>query len=141
MWGKLGKILFIRNILPPYRVVFLMSKENGKTKRKARRSFLYGAFSKGALSQKTIKKKLFISLLIIFGLFRNITWSVISELEVKDLKRTISKRAKYIIAEDLPRNNVFGIGNRDLNENSIVFCREFPQKLTMCNKGCKWFGN
>ena len=107
----------------------LLLKKTGKLKEKPVVVASMGSFSKGALAQKALKKKLFISLLKIFGLFKNITWSVTSELEANDLKRVISKKAKYIIAEDLPRSNVPGIGNRDLNEKSIVFLsRICPKK-------------
>ncbi len=63
-----------------------------------------GSFSKGALSQKSLKKKVFITLCKLFGYFKNITWSVSSSYEEQDVKRVIGKRAKCVIAEDLPRS-------------------------------------
>ncbi len=65
-----------------------------------------GSFTPGALSQKTFKKQLFISLCKCLGWFKNITWSVTSTYEEADLKREIGRKAKCIIAEDLPRNVV-----------------------------------
>ena len=44
-----------------------------------------GVFSEGALSHKSFKKNIFINLCKTLGLFRNITWSVTSELEKKDV--------------------------------------------------------
>ena len=90
-----------------------------------------GSFSKGALSQKSFKKKIFINVFKLFGLFKNIVWSVTSELEANDLKDTIGNKEMYIVAEDLPRSVVPG-RNRDLKEKGklkVVFLsRICPQK-------------
>ncbi len=67
-----------------------------------------GSFTKGALSSKTLKKRVFIFLCKIFGLFKNITWSATSQMEVDDIKRVIGKNANCVIAEDLPRAIVLG---------------------------------
>ena len=67
-----------------------------------------GVFSREALSQKKLKKKIFITGCKAICLLKNITWSVTSELEAEDVKRVIGKGVKYIVAEDLPRNIVPG---------------------------------
>lgn len=74
-----------------------------------------GTFSEGALSQKLLKKRLFIGCCKALGLFRNIKWSVTSELELRDVKKNIGIDAECIIAEDMPRTNVPGRsrGDRD----------------------------
>lgn len=77
-----------------------------------------GVFSEGALAQKAIKKKLFIAACKAAGLFKNITWSVTSELEAEDLKRVIGKKAQYVIAEDFPRSVVPG-RNEDHNNGPL----------------------
>lgn len=90
-----------------------------------------GTFSQGALSHKLLKKKLFINGCKAFGLFRNMKWSVTSELEQADVKKNIGNAADCIIAEDLPRTNVPGISEREENENilKIAFLsRISPQK-------------
>ena len=88
-----------------------------------------GTFSKGALSQKSFKKKVFITVCKLLGLFKKISWSVTSDLEARDMQAVLGKKTKYIIAEDLPRSNVPGRGERDLNENTIVFLsRICPKK-------------
>ena len=88
-----------------------------------------GTFSQGALSHKTFKKKSFIFICKLFGLFKKITWSVTSDLEAKDMQAIIGKTAKFIIAEDLPRKSIPGPGERNLVEKSIVFLsRICPQK-------------
>lgn len=67
-----------------------------------------GVFSEGALSHKSFKKKSFINLCKMLGLFKGITWSVTSELEKQDVERCIGKNLECVIAEDLPRTSVPG---------------------------------
>ena len=67
-----------------------------------------GVFSPGALSQKSLKKKVFISFCKLAGLFRNIRWSVTSAMEEGELKRVIGASAVCTIAEDLPRTHIPG---------------------------------
>ncbi len=67
-----------------------------------------GTFSQGAIAQKSVKKKVFIGLLQVFGLLKNIRWSVTSPQEEADLKRHIHGTPDCVIAEDLPRVNVVG---------------------------------
>lgn len=62
-----------------------------------------GVFSQAALAQKLLKKKLFITACKVGGLFKNITWSVTSELEADDVKKAIGSDIRYVVAEDLPR--------------------------------------
>lgn len=75
-----------------------------------------GTFSMGALSQKSAKKKLFIGCCKALGLFKKIKWSVTSELELKDVKKSIGDDAVCMIAEDLPRMVVPG---RRVGDKSI----------------------
>lgn len=87
-----------------------------------------GVFSHGALSQKPFKKKIFIKLCKALGLFKQVTWSVTSELEAKDLQNAIGA-ARYIIAEDLPRNLIPGYAKKNNSTLKIVFLsRITPQK-------------
>lgn len=89
-----------------------------------------GVFSEGALSHKSFKKNIFINLCKTLGLFRNITWSVTSELEKKDVERCIGGNLECVIAEDLPRNSVPGIKKREERKiKKIIFLsRICPQK-------------
>ena len=62
-----------------------------------------GSFSAGAFRIKNKKKKIFIKICKILGLYDKIVWSVTSQLEEDDVKRIIGRTADCIIAEDLPR--------------------------------------
>ena len=87
-----------------------------------------GVFSKGALSHKSLKKKLFINGCKMIGLFKNVTWSVTSELEAKDVKREIGKSIKYVIAEDLPRTTIPGYQERKEPFSVVFLSRICPHK-------------
>ena len=79
-----------------------------------------GSFSEGAFRIKSHKKKVFIFISRSLGLFKKITWSVTSRLEEDDVKRVMGKKAKCIIAEDLPRS----VPNIEIKRNEkfkIVF--------------------
>lgn len=88
-----------------------------------------GTFSEGALSQKALKKRIFIGCCKAFG-FRNMKWSVTSELELGDVKRNIGKDAECMIAEDLPRSNVPGRRQREYREylDVVFLSRISPMK-------------
>lgn len=87
-----------------------------------------GVFSKGALSHKALKKKVFINGCKAFGLFKGITWSVTSEVEAEDVKREIGKNIRYIIAEDLPRTTIPGYTQRKEPFSVAFLSRICPQK-------------
>ncbi len=80
-----------------------------------------GVFSKEALAQKSLKKKLFITACKIVGLFKNITWSVTSEIEAEDVKKAIGPDIRYVVAEDLPRSLDPKAIERDYNLLRVVF--------------------
>lgn len=67
-----------------------------------------GVFSEGAFAQKALKKRIFIAVLKLAGMFNNITWSVTSDIEKREVQKNISRYAKCVIAEDLPRRAVPG---------------------------------
>ena len=62
-----------------------------------------GLFSKGAMSSKYIKKRLYLGLCKSAGWFRDIVFSVTSEAEKQDVYREIGTNAKCIVAKDLPK--------------------------------------
>lgn len=65
-----------------------------------------GLLTEGAIKQKSFKKKAYIFALKLLGLFDDILWSVTNEEEAEDVKKYLDKHAEYVIAEDLPRQNV-----------------------------------
>lgn len=86
-----------------------------------------GVFSKGALAQKAWKKKIFIAGCKTIGLFNDIIWSVTSELEANDIKSVIGN-IQYVVAEDLPRSNIPGIGKKNKQYSVAFLSRISPKK-------------
>lgn len=80
-----------------------------------------GVFAKEALGQKSLKKKLFITACKAAGLFKDITWTVTSELEAADVKKAIGSDIRYVIAEDLPRSITPKCAERSYAPLRIVF--------------------
>lgn len=90
-----------------------------------------GSFSDGAIKIKNIKKKLFLNLCKIFGLFSNIVWSVTSDLEQNDVKKYIGKKADCCIAEDLPRNLPEIQAKKPSNILRIIFLSRICEKKNL----------
>ena len=82
-----------------------------------------GSFSEGAIQIKSLKKRVYIRAGKVFGLFSNLSWSVTSELEKKDLQNIMNKKAKCFIAENLPRKicDEPRIRDKQTGELKIVF--------------------
>lgn len=94
-----------------------------------------GVFSKNALKNKHLKKRVFLSLFSLFGLFKKIIWSFTSTLEYEETKDAIGLKniKKHIIAEDLPRIVDFqkqkeNITNRGNSLRIIFLSRIVPKK-------------
>jgi len=62
-----------------------------------------GSFSPEAYAIKGFKKRLFVRMFKLFGMFKNVTWSVTSERENQELRAVLGDKIKTVIAEDLPR--------------------------------------
>ena len=91
-----------------------------------------GSFSKGALSLKSKKKTIFLNFMKEFGLFKNITWSVTSSVEEKELKAVIGNNARCIIAEDLPRvEKINHINKKEKNKLKVVFISRISRKKNL----------
>lgn len=81
-----------------------------------------GSFSKGALSLKSKKKRIFLTLMKTFGLFKKIIWSVTSKIEENELKCVLGNESQCIIAEDLPRNEkVEHVHKKEKNHLKLIF--------------------
>lgn len=90
-----------------------------------------GVFSKGALAQKALKKKLFITACKMTGLFKGITWSVTSELEANDVKKAIGNKINYVVAEDPPRSSVSGRLSAHHTPARVVFLSRISPKKNL----------
>ncbi len=63
-----------------------------------------GLFSPLEFKRKYIKKKVFVELFNLLGLFKGVYWSATSDIEIDNiLKQVKTERKQFFIAEDLPR--------------------------------------
>lgn len=113
-------MLYLTSFFETYGYNALLLKKKGKIHMPVAVASM-GVFSKEAMANKALKKKIFIKLCKMLGLFQNIVWSVTSELEANDAKRVIGKNIQYVVAEDIPRINVPGKSNKIHDEIKIVF--------------------
>ena len=65
-----------------------------------------GEFSKGAIALKAGKKKMFLSLALPLGLYRELIWKAVSEIEKEDILREIGKRGEILIAANMPPRKI-----------------------------------
>lgn len=92
-----------------------------------------GVFSEGAIQQKKIKKKMFITLGNIIGLFNNIMWSFTSELELKDFNLYMKSPKIYEIASDIPRKSNIEISHKIKEKGNlkIIFLSRICHKKNL----------
>lgn len=62
-----------------------------------------GMLQKGALSGKSLKKRVYLTTLKLFGLVKNITWHATNAEEENDIKKIFGKKSKVIIAANIPK--------------------------------------
>lgn len=91
-----------------------------------------GSFSPEAFKIKGFKKRVFICLMKLSGMFKDITWSVTSKREEAELKEVIGPGARCVIATDLPR---FGTTEHDHAKEkdalSLVFLSRISRKKNL----------
>lgn len=63
-----------------------------------------GQFSPGALGLKSKKKKLFISVSKIFGLYKNLLWHATADLEKEHIQRIFGNEINTVVANNLTAN-------------------------------------
>lgn len=127
---------FLRNIIKEFSVVYLcepyrdhsykvlLLNKLGKVKGKVILAPM-GCFSENAISQKSLKKKIFWRIFRLLRLDKNIFWSLTSSFEKNDLVNCLGEKTNYYIAEDLPRRYVDYLEIRDMDKRngrlSIIF--------------------
>ena len=89
-----------------------------------------GEFAKNAIKLKTIKKLIYINIVKIVGIYKNLCWQASSELEALDIKRELGDTAKNIhIAPDLNFMK-FQIQNKNINQKKNEFKAVFLSRIS-----------
>ncbi len=107
----------------------------------------HGMFGNHAFSVKSHKKKFFVLMAKIIGLYGNVYFHAANEAEANDVRKTIGNNANVIIAEEMPMNiTLDGWETRVKEANTlsmVSIARIAPEKNTLyalesllhCNKG------
>lgn len=91
-----------------------------------------GSFSPQAYAIKGAKKRLFIKLFKLLGMFKNVIWSVTSEREDKELRDVLGDKIKTIIAEDLPRKSLLEhVHVKENNNLKLIFLSRISPKKNL----------
>lgn len=82
-----------------------------------------GMLQPGAMSNKKLQKKLYLSVLKMMGLFKNCYWHATHSDEVGDVHREISKNANIRIAENIPKPpfHIFIPPNKEKGKLKLVY--------------------
>lgn len=79
-----------------------------------------GELSKGALSLKAIKKKIFIHFVKFLRLYKDVYWQASSEYEAAEIKIAFGSRAKIEIAMDVPAvKNIYPVERRKKKKSEL----------------------
>lgn len=91
-----------------------------------------GSFSKGALSHKQFKKKVFWTVFKLLGFYKNMMWSFTSEIEKNEANECIGKvcTCNYYIAEDLPRRYI------NLSDKKVTYKKPGELKIVFLSRIC-----
>lgn len=82
-----------------------------------------GMLQPGAMSNKKVQKKLYLSALKVLGLFKNCYWHATHTDEVEDIHREIGKHAKVRVAENIPKPpfSIFIPPNKEKGKLKLVY--------------------
>jgi glycosyltransferase involved in cell wall biosynthesis len=64
-----------------------------------------GEFSKGAIALKEKKKRLYIGIAKIVGLYKSIVWQASSEKEARDIRREFESEEQIVVTPNVPSNS------------------------------------
>lgn len=121
-WQKIIKktphdILYLNSFFDfNFTIKLLILRKMGKLPAKAVILAPRGEFSRGALSIKKWKKKLYIYLANMFGIYDNVIWQASSEYEANDIKNVTNQKGNVKIAPNLPEKVI--VQKEIIEENS-----------------------
>ena len=92
-----------------------------------------GMLGTGALNIKPFKKKVFLSISKCYGLFKNITWHVSSNLEKQEVLRTFRNPSKIVIAPNIPNRvtNFIQTVSKTEGEVKLFFISRISKKKNL----------
>ena len=96
-------VLYLNSVFDPaYTLLPLLARKLAGSQRKPVVVAPRGEFSPGSLGQKRWKKRPFLAVARIAGLYRNVLWHASTEDEVRLIRRQFGRAARIVTARDLP---------------------------------------
>ncbi|MBI1767934.1 MAG: glycosyltransferase [Bacteroidetes bacterium] len=119
-----GMFLFFYNTIP----LWLAKTRNKKVVIAPR-----GMLQEGALAIKPFKKKLFLSMLKLTDIFKNIIWHATDEQEAKDVRKIIGSQSTVRVAANIPRAiaNSNTVKEKAKGELRLVFLSLITEKKNL----------
>jgi len=119
-----GMFLPIYNWLP----LIIAKKQNRKIALAPR-----GMLQQGALAVKPLKKKIFLSLFKLPGLYKNISWHATDEQEQSDIKKLFGESADVKIALNIPKAplKLWTSRSKSMNELKMVYLSLITEKKNL----------
>jgi glycosyltransferase involved in cell wall biosynthesis len=92
-----------------------------------------GMLQEGALSQKPLKKNLFLSFFKTFGLYNNIVWHVTDKQEGDDVSKINFQNAEIILASNIPAQSVKNLtpSFKKLNSVKLIYLSLITEKKNL----------
>lgn len=92
-----------------------------------------GLFSPMEFKIKYKKKKLFTTVFNMTGMFKRISWSVTSEMEIDEIKQQVKTYNNFSIAQDLPRivKNQISVKKKEKNYLKVAFLSRISRKKNL----------
>ncbi|MBC7589243.1 MAG: glycosyltransferase [Chitinophagaceae bacterium] len=92
-----------------------------------------GMLQQGALNVKPTKKKIFLNVFKVAGLFKNVTWHATTTDEKLDIQQIISTSARIIIAANVPKKPVSTISfpQKNVKELRLVYLSLITEKKNL----------
>lgn len=93
-----------------------------------------GSFSKGALNIKSMKKRVFFTIVKLLNLFKNVSFSVTSSIEEQELSNALKLNNRCFIARDPERTIDESISHNEFKKNeklNVVFLSRISEKKNL----------
>lgn len=131
--AKQADLVYVCGCFNDYAINTLIANRFGKIKVPVVIAAM-GLFSPGAIQIKKRKKRTFLTIFNILGMFKNIYWSATSNMEMADILNVVNtNRDRIMLAEDLPRivSEEQIIKNKKREYLKIVFISRFSPKKNL----------
>jgi glycosyltransferase involved in cell wall biosynthesis len=130
--SKYADLLYICGCFNDYAINALILKRFGIIKKPVVIAAM-GLFSPKEFHLKYKKKKAFTTFFNLAGMFKDIYWSVTSEMELRELRQQIKVDNNFFIAQDLPRkvNTKPIVKNKESGKLKVVFISRIAPKKNL----------